>query len=85
MNRDELFEIMKTFEEFPITGDKRSSIKAKNSLRILIKDSKREYVVGEINYIEKNRNFYSSKKDNGEIVKLFYSNLEKIFVNNRRD
>ena len=85
MNRDELFEIMKTFEEFPITRNKRSSIKAKNGLRILIEDSKRGYVVGEINYVEKNRNFYYSRKDNGEIIKLSYSNLEKIFVNNRKD
>ena len=76
---------MKGFEEFPIKGDKRLSIKAKKGLRILIKDSKRGYVSGEIKYIEKNKNFYYSRKDNGEKVKLFYSNLERIFINNKKD
>ncbi len=85
MNLDKDFEIMKGFEEFPIKGDKRLSIKAKKGLRILIKDSKRGYVSGEIKYIEKNKNFYYSRKDNGEKVKLFYSNLERIFINNKKD
>lgn len=85
MNRDEDLEIMKTFEEFPMRRDKRLSIKAKKGMRVMIKDSKRGYVVGEINYVEKNRNFYYSKRDNGEMVKLLYSNLERIFINNKKD
>ena len=85
MNCDEDFEFMKRAEESPIMGSKQSAIEVNNGRRIEVKDSKRGYVIGEINYIEKNRNFYYSKRDDGERVKLFYSNLERIFINNKKN
>ncbi len=85
MNCDEDFEFMKRAEESPIMESKQSAIEVNNGRRIEVKDFKRGYFVGEIKYIKKNKNFYYIKKDNGGIVKLFYSNLERIFINNKQD
>lgn len=84
MNRDELIELIKRFEELPIEGNKPLAIQRNNGFRIMIKDAREGYIVGEINYVKRSRNFYYSKLDDGEKVKLLYSNLEKIFINNKK-
>jgi len=82
--KDELLEFMKTFGESPIIGSKQSAIKANNGHRIIVKDSIKGYIFGEVKYIKRCKTSYDIKGSTGVEMKLSYCNLEKIFVNNKK-
>ena len=83
MNQDKLLELLKKYEEFPMGEGKQSAIRAHNGLRVVVEDFEKGFMIGEAKYAKRSENFYHM--DTGKkIVKLFYSNLEKIFVNNKK-
>ena len=83
MNQDKLLELLKKYEEYPIREGKQSTIRAHNGRRVVIEDFEKGFMIGEAKYVKRSENFY--RMDTGEkIVKLFYSNLEKIFVNDKK-
>ena len=80
--KDEFLELMKRFEEVSIK-DKRLALKKNHGHRIIVKDSAKGYVFGEVRYVKRSETFYNIKRGTREEMKLCYSNLEKIFVNNK--
>lgn len=81
MSGDELFELMKRFEEVPLE-DKRLVVKRNHGHLIIVKDTVKDYLFGKVNYGK--GSFYEMEVENKK-VRLSYSNLEKIFANNRKN
>ncbi|GAI07854.1 unnamed protein product [marine sediment metagenome] len=76
-------EAIKEFEQCSLIGN--LAIKVNKGKRVIIKESKKNnFLFGEIECNGKNKNFYCINLPSGENVKLFYSNLEKVFINNKR-
>jgi len=77
----ELLELMRRLDEFPFE-DGKLALKENHGHRVMVKDSKKGYVVGEAVY--RNKDFYHIKTDDGRMT-LFYFNLERIFINGQED
>jgi len=79
MDTDEIFEIMKRSEEI-ISKNNRVTLKNNNGRCLLVKDASQGYVFGEVEYGE--GSFYHLKSEDKRPT-LFYSDLEKVFINNK--
>ncbi len=81
ISKSKLLELMKRFEEIPL-DKKRLTVMRNHDHLVIVKDSVKDYLFGKIEYRGKGR-IYGLEVE-GEQMKLSYSNLERIFANNKK-